>query len=103
MMTPIAAKILLVDDTVAIRRSLRFCIEAETDWKICGEAENGKVAVEMVRELHPDVALLDLSMPIMNGLEAARQIGAMAPETHILMFTLNVYPVLVREAYNAGI
>jgi len=103
MMTPKAAKILLVDDTAAIRRSIRFCIEAETDWKICGEAENGKVAVEMVRELHPDVVLLDLSMPIMNGLEAARQIGATAPETHILMFTLNAYPALVPEAYNAGI
>jgi DNA-binding NarL/FixJ family response regulator len=79
-----ATRILIVDDTPAVRRSVRLYIEAETDWKICGEAENGKVAVEMVRNLHPDVVLLDLSMPVMNGLEAARQIAAMAPQVHIL-------------------
>jgi two-component system, NarL family, response regulator NreC len=99
----IGAKILLVDDTAAIRRSLRFCIEGETDWKICGEAENGKVAIEMVRELRPDVVVLDLSMPVMNGLEAARQIGTIAPETHILMLTLHAVPELVREARKVGI
>jgi DNA-binding NarL/FixJ family response regulator len=98
-----ATKILVVDDAPDIRRSLRFCIEEETSWEICGEAENGKVAVEMVRELHPDVVLLDLSMPVMNGLEAARQIGAIAPQVQILMFTLHAYPQLVEDARNAGI
>jgi DNA-binding NarL/FixJ family response regulator len=98
-----AAKILLVDDVAAIRRSIRFWIETETDWKICGEAENGKAAVEMVQKLRPDVVLLDLSMPVMNGLEAARQIAAIAPEIHILMFTLHSYPELVREACKLGV
>jgi len=97
------AKILLVDDTAAIRRALRLYIETETNWKIVGEAENGKIAVEMVQELRPDIVLLDLSMPIMNGLEAARLISAIAPETRMLMFTLHAYPQLVREARKAGI
>jgi DNA-binding NarL/FixJ family response regulator len=97
------AKILLVDDTAAIRRSLRTCIETHTDWKICGEAENGKIAVDMVRQYHPDVIVIDLSMPVMNGLEAARQIGTIAPGTHILMLTLHAVPELVREAQKVGI
>ena len=97
------AKILLVDDTAAIRRALRLYIETETNWKIVGEAENGKIAVEMVQELRPDIVLLDLSMPIMNGLEAARQISAIAPETRMLMFTLHAYPHLLGEARKAGI
>ena len=98
-----APKILVVDDTLAIRRSLRLRIETETDWEICGEAENGRDAIERVKELHPDVVLLDLSMPVMNGLDAARRIKAIAPRTHILMFTLHTYPQLLDEARKVGI
>src|SRR6266446_4403974 len=101
MATPLT--VLLVDDTAAIRRSLRFFIEAETDLTICGEADNGRAAIEMVRELHPDVVLMDLSMPVMNGLEAAREIGIIAHETHIFMLTLYAYPELVREAKKLGV
>ena len=60
-------RILVVDDCRAIRHSLRSYIEAQTDWQICGEAENGKAAVEMTQTLSPDVVILDLSMPVMNG------------------------------------
>ena len=93
----------VVDDTQAIRRSLRLHIEKETDWEICGEAENGRDAIERVKELEPDLVLLDLSMPVMNGLDAARRIKAIAPHTHIVMFTLHNYPQLVDEARKAGI
>jgi DNA-binding NarL/FixJ family response regulator len=93
-----ATKILVVDDVPAIRRSVRFFLEQETDWVICGEAENGKLAIERVQELRPDVVLLDLSMPVMNGLDAARVIKAIAPDTHILMFTLHLHAQLVDEA-----
>ena len=98
-----APRILVVDDTQAIRRSLRVRIESETDWEICGEAENGRDAIERVKELHPDVVLMDLSMPVMNGLDAARRIKAIAPSTHILMFTLHTYPQLLDEARKVGI
>jgi DNA-binding NarL/FixJ family response regulator len=98
-----APRILVVDDTQAIRRSLRLRIETETDWEVCGEAENGRDAIERVKELQPDVVLMDLSMPVMNGLDAARRIKAIAPSTHILMFTLHTYPQLLDEARKVGI
>ena len=96
------AKILVVDDVAAIRRSMRVYLEQESDLEICGEAENGKVAIDMVQELQPDVVILDLSMPVMNGLDAARVIKAIAPGTHIVMFTLHSYPHLLDEARNQG-
>jgi len=98
-----APRILVVDDTQAIRRSVRLRIQRETDWVICGEAENGREAIERVKELQPDVVLLDLSMPVMNGLDAARHIKAFAPNIHILMFTLHTYPQLLDEARKVGI
>jgi DNA-binding NarL/FixJ family response regulator len=98
-----ATRILVVDDVPAIRRLVRCYLEQEADWVICGEAENGKLAIERVRELRPDVVLLDLSMPVMNGLDAARAIKAIAPGTHILMLTLHTYPQLVDEARKVGI
>lgn len=66
--------ILIVDDNSAVRHSLRCCIEQNPNWRVCGKAENGKVAVEKVTGLHPDIVILDLAMPVMNGFEAARQI-----------------------------
>ena len=96
-------RILVVDDVPAIRRSVRSYLEQETEWVICGEAENGKLAIDQVRELRPDVVVLDLSMPVMNGLDAARAIKAIAPGTRILMFTLHIYPQLVAEARKIGI
>ena len=81
--------ILIVDDDADIRHSFRAFIEQNTDWQVCGEAENGEVAVEKVRELNPDVVILDMQMPVMSGLEAARQIRLVAPETAIFMFTMH--------------
>lgn len=97
------ARILVVDDVPAIRRSMGLLLEQEGDWTICGEAENGQVAINRVRELRPDVVILDLAMPVMNGLEAARVIKTIAPGTRILMFTLHTYPYLSDEARKAGI
>jgi DNA-binding NarL/FixJ family response regulator len=91
-------RILVVDDTQVIRRSLRQYLEQEGDLVVCGEAENGRAAIDRVRELRPDVVVLDLSMPVMNGLDAARAIKGIAPGTHILMFTLHSYPQLLDEA-----
>jgi len=99
----VGARILVVDDVPAIRHSMRLYLEQEAGWVICGEAENGKVAIDRVLELQPDVVILDLSMPVMNGLDAARAIKAVAPGTHILMFTLHSYPYLLDEARKVGI
>ncbi len=96
-------RILVVDDMQVIRRSLRLYLEQEADLVVCGEADNGKAAIERVQELRPDVVVLDLSMPVMNGLDAARAIKAIAPGTHILMFTLHTYPQLLDEARKVGI
>jgi DNA-binding NarL/FixJ family response regulator len=95
--------ILIVDDSAPMRHSLRSCIEQNSDWEICGEAENGKVAVEKVQELHPDIVILDFQMPVMNGLEAARQISRVAPKTVMLMFTLYNCEQLLKDAQAAGI
>jgi len=98
-----ALRILLVDDNVVVRRAVRSCIESQTDWEVCGEAGNGKVAIEMVQTLLPNVVILDLSMQVMNGLDAARHIRALAPESYILLFTLQLYPDLVEDARKVGV
>ena len=95
--------ILIVDDSELIRRLLRFVIEHNTEWRICGEAENGEVAVEMVEKLRPDMVILDFQMPVMNGLEAARQIALLAPKTAMVMFTMHNSEQLRNEAQSVGI
>lgn len=97
-----AYKILIVDDSSMIRRFLSMCIEQNTDWQVCGEAENGKTAVEQVRKLHPDIVLLDVQMPIMNGFEAARRINHEFPSTQILMVSQFESGPLARESIAAG-
>ena len=96
-------RILVVDDSAAIRQAVRSCIESNTDWEVCGQAENGSIALEMVLELKPDVVVLDLSMPGMNGFEMAREIAASAPRTRMIMFTANDCEQLIREAQELGI
>jgi DNA-binding NarL/FixJ family response regulator len=98
-----AHRILIVDDSAIIRHSIRACIEHNTDWEVCGEAENGQVAIEKVRALHPDVVTLDWQMPVMNGLEAAREISRIDPFATLLMITLHENLLLTQEAHSAGI
>ena len=71
--------ILIVDDSTLVRRLIRSYIEPYSAWRVCAEAENGEIAVQRVKELHPDVVILDFQMPVMNGIEAARQIALLAP------------------------
>lgn len=95
--------ILIVDDSDLIRHALRCCIEKNTEWQICGEAENGQVAVNKVQELNPDIVIMDFQMPVMNGIDAARQITLTAPNTAIVMLTMHNGEQLRREARSAGI
>lgn len=78
--------VLIVDDQPAIRKALRRFFE-DTHWAECSEAVDGRDAIEKARQLNPDVILLDLSMPVMNGIEAARTLKQMTPEVPILMLT----------------
>ena len=95
--------ILIVDDNSAIRSSLRSWIEGNPEFQVCGEAENGQVAIEKVEAMHPDIVILDLQMPVMNGLEAARQISHVAPTTAMVMFTMHPSAELLRAAQAVGV
>jgi DNA-binding NarL/FixJ family response regulator len=96
------ARILLVDDHEIIRKGLRSVLEARKDWEIVGEATTGREAVKKVEELKPDVVVIDISMPELNGLEAVRQIVKLAPRTEVLVLTMHESEDLVREVLEAG-
>jgi NarL family two-component system response regulator YdfI len=95
--------ILIVDDNTLIRSSLRSWIEGNEDFQVCGEAENGMVAVQKVEEMHPDIVILDLQMPVMDGLEAARKISNIAPATAMVMFTMHPSRELLKVAQALGV
>jgi DNA-binding NarL/FixJ family response regulator len=95
--------VLIVDDNAIVRRLIRSSLERDDGWQVCGEAENGQIAIEKVKELQPDLVILDLQMPVMNGLEAARQISRFAPDTAMVMFTMHACEQLSRDAQAAGI
>jgi DNA-binding NarL/FixJ family response regulator len=95
-------RVLLADDHEVLRRGLRQIIEEQPGWEVCGEACNGREAVRIAAELRPEVAVLDVSMPELNGLEATRQIRKASPMTEILIFTMHDSEFLVRDAITAG-
>ena len=96
-------QILIVDDNATIRRALRSLIESQTLHEVCGEAENGQIAIARVKELHPDVVILDLQMPVMNGLDAARQISILFPGIVMVMVTMHCSEQLRKDAEAVGI
>lgn len=85
-----------------MRHSLRSCLEGNFHWNVCGEAGNGREAVEKVHQLNPDLVILDFSMPLMNGLEAARELKRIRPGLVVLMFTTFKTAELEKEAISAG-
>jgi len=91
-------RIVIADDFETLRRGLKSLLGTA----VCGEAENGKKAVEKVKELRPDIVILDWTMPVMNGLQAARAIRAFAPETKIIVFSLHDENTARQEALQAG-
>jgi DNA-binding NarL/FixJ family response regulator len=95
-------RILLADDRAVVRRRLRTLLEAQSNWIVVAEARNGKEAVEKERETKPDVALLDIIMPTLDGLGAARQIVEGGSQTKILILAMHESEVLIHEALEAG-
>jgi two-component system, chemotaxis family, chemotaxis protein CheY len=97
-----AKRILIVDDSPAIRNNLRSLFDRHSGWNVCGEAENGLEALTKAKELSPDLMVLDISMPVMDGLEAARQLKQILPSMPIVMFTSYESAYLLHEAAAAG-
>ena len=95
--------ILIVDDSAAIRHSLRGLLARHDGWEVCGEAANGLEAIDKALQLRPDLVVLDVSMPVMNGLQAARELQRLMPKLPILMFTNFSSSQIEREALAAGV
>jgi len=103
-MGPLLANcVLIVDDNEMVRRGLRCLFESEPAFEVCGEAVDGRDAIEKARQLKPDLIVLDFSMPGMNGLESARILSNMKPSAMILLFTMHRSAVADRDARAAGI
>jgi DNA-binding NarL/FixJ family response regulator len=97
-----ALKILVVDDHDIIRRGLKDLLTAKPGWEVCAEAKTGKEAVALAEQLKPQIVVMDVSMPDLNGLEAARRIHKALPKVGILILTMHFSDQLVREVVEAG-
>ena len=95
--------ILVVDDNPSIRYLLRVFVETQTSFKICGEAGHGSEAIQRAKELQPDLVLIDLSMPVLSGVEAASVIKNVMPNTKIILFSMHVSDVPKTLAETIGV
>jgi DNA-binding NarL/FixJ family response regulator len=95
-------RILVADDHDVVRQGLRSLLESRTGWEVCGEASNGREAVEMCVQLKPEIVIMDIAMPTMTGLEATRQILKASPKTQVIVLTMHESEELLREVLDAG-
>lgn len=95
-------RIVIADDHEIFRRGLRSLLESHSDWQVCGEAVDGREAIEKVRELKPDVVVLDVTMPQVNGLEAAREIRRIVPESKVVILSQHEPALMRQSALAAG-
>jgi DNA-binding NarL/FixJ family response regulator len=95
-------KVLLADDHIVVRQGLRALLMAEEDIEIVGEADNGRQAIQLVKKLMPDVAIIDIAMPVLNGLEATRQITRAVPSTKVLILSSYSDDEYVQQLTEAG-
>jgi DNA-binding NarL/FixJ family response regulator len=96
-------QILIADDHEVVRSGLRAIIESHNDWMVSGEAVDGREAVARILELKPDVAIVDYSMPVMNGLEVSRRIKSQQPRTEVLILTMHENEEILTEVLLAGV
>lgn len=97
-----AASILIADDHAVVRRGLRALIETHPKWKVIDEAADGREAVTKAASLHPDIAIIDIGMPELNGLDAAAQILRATPQTRVLILTMHTAEDLIQKTLGAG-
>ena len=95
-------RVLIVDDHAFIRRGIQSILNSSPGWQFCGEAENGIAAIRMAADLKPDVIIMDVSMPGLNGLEATRVIHEAHPDIKILLLTLHQSVEILRSGFRAG-
>ena len=95
--------VLIADDQEVIRRMLCRLFDSQSDFEVCGEAKNGQEAIEMAQVLSPDLIMLDLSMPVMNGIEAACELKRLMPMTPIIVFSEFSDVFSEREARTSGV
>ncbi len=95
--------VLLAEDHAIVREGLRNLLEAEEDFEVVGEAENGRSAVELARKLRPRVVVMDIAMPLLNGVEATRQILQRAPETRILILSAHSDDAYIQHLNTLGV
>lgn len=98
----LAVSVLVADDHEIVRRGIRALIHEQPGWKVAAEAEDGRDAVTKASEFQPDVAILDITMPSLNGLDAAKQITKLSPRTKVLILTIHESDQLIRKALDAG-
>jgi DNA-binding NarL/FixJ family response regulator len=96
-------RILVADDHDLIRRGVKTLLESHSDWEVCAEAKTGREAVTKAEELKPDILILDISMPDLNGVDAARRIRKASANTEILILSVHYSDQLIREIVNAGV
>jgi DNA-binding NarL/FixJ family response regulator len=95
-------RIVVVDDHSVVRRGVRALLESQPGWEVLAEATTGREAVDIVKRLQPDVVVMDLSLPELNGLDATRQILKDSPRTEVLVLTMHHSEELVRDVLQAG-
>jgi DNA-binding NarL/FixJ family response regulator len=95
-------RILLADDHAVVRQGFKMLLDAQPDMEIVGEASNGREAVESAETLRPDVVIMDVAMPELNGIEATRRLAASAPHTRVIALSMHKDSVYVREILRAG-
>jgi DNA-binding NarL/FixJ family response regulator len=95
-------RVLLVDDNPQVRQSLCEVFKREADFDVCGEAENGREAIDQANSLHPDLIVMDLSMPVLNGLEAVRLLKDLMPKVPVIIYTSHSGQFVETEAHAAG-
>jgi DNA-binding NarL/FixJ family response regulator len=96
------ARVLIVDDHVLVRRGMRTLLEESPEWEVCGDASGGQEAVQKAIELEPDLVVMDISMPGLSGLQAARMIRDALPRTEVLIVTMHESREMIQAAREAG-
>jgi CheY-like chemotaxis protein len=95
-------RILIADDHEAVRRGVRALLDSRDGWKVCGEADNGRAAIEKTKEVRPDLVILDIAMPVVNGFDAAKVIKELYPDTAILAYSILQSEGFLNESRRIG-